>query len=176
MKALLGAAALFSTMIGGVRAETIGLSYAGQVTVGAANNWGVTDISGSGVVTFADGMASVGVGDLSNFLFTLTVTGSQYTDVDTYGLSDVSDFTATLDGAGDVTALSFTTDSGSGSWYYPGQQLSMTLNGDSSTGNFDVGAFSVGALTTTASVPEPATMTLMAAGLLGLSGIRRRRG
>jgi hypothetical protein len=176
LKALLGAAALLTVATGSVRAETIGLTYIGQVTPGAQANYGVSGVSGSGIVTFADGLTSVTAADLSDFSFTLTVAGGSGTDIDTYGIGDLNAFTAALDSAGDVTALSFTTDFGSGSWYYPSQQLSMVLNGDSSTGNFDTGEFAVGTLTTTASVPEPATLTLMAGGLLGLARIRRKRG
>ncbi|MDR3533785.1 MAG: PEP-CTERM sorting domain-containing protein [Rhodopila sp.] len=175
-KLLLSAAVVFSAVIGGANAETINLRYVGAVTERAQNDFGISDISGSGVVTFADGLTSVSLSDLTNFSFNLTMDGSGGTDVDSYGLGDIVDppgFSATLDETGNVTSLTFTTGFGSGGWFYPGQQLSMDLVNGSNTGNFDVGGFSIGTLT--ADVPEPATLTLMATGLLGMLRIRRKR-
>ena len=174
------AASLAAFSTGSAHAQTFDMSY-----TGADGGFGfTTGASGSGSFTLD------GLGNVTAFTFTLdqynNIGGTPETDVFTYGLADLftagpggtdNSFAATISGDS-VTALSFLTDSQAGYWTPDSQfQVSDLANGDANSFNSDVGNLTVGTLVVSAEttpVPEPASMLVLATGLLGLAAARRR--
>jgi hypothetical protein len=172
--ALAASLAAFST--GSAHAQTFDMSYTGADGGGDYT----TGASGSGSFTLD------GLGNVTAFTFTLDQyynnVGTPETDVFTYGLADLStapgsSFAATTSGD-TVTSLSFLTDQQPGYWTPSSQfQVSDLLSGDAKSFDFDAGNLTVGTLVVSADntpIPEPASMLVLATGLLGLAAARRK--
>ncbi len=188
MKTIVTAAAIAIFLAGplAARAEVIQLTYVGTPTK-IGSDFGITDAEGSGILVIPDGATSVTFGDVISFSFTLTLNGldansNPVSDTDTFSTSDLDPgnfgfpapgFSATLDASGTVLSLSLVTDGPNGN-FFPNQALDFTLQGDSTTGNFDVGPLSAGTFTAQP-VPEPASLTLLGSGLVAALGLRRRK-
>jgi hypothetical protein len=170
--------AVLALLLGGVgqaRAGMISFTYSGTDASG-----GPQTSSGSGSFSFADSPTSLGLGDLTSFTFSQTTidpgTGTSTYD---YSLSDLTAFKATLTTGGLLTGLNLTTDVIVGSNPDITSQsfvvTSLATNG-ASTFSLGGGHLQVGTVTpTTTAAPEPASVTLLGLGSLGLLGYGWRR-
>ncbi len=160
----------------------MGVARAGSTTLNLAYydvtllNSDATSESGTGSVSFADGLISITGGDLTGFSFALSLDGPSGTEVITFGQPDLGSFTATLDPAGVLTALTF---------YTSGRPSRYAINGDAvedivvnglgagqgATHNGVVVSFGdvAGVL-----VPEPPGGIIIGLGLAGCVVVRRR--
>jgi hypothetical protein len=161
-------------MAGGVaRASTITFTYNGA---GSPDFDPGAMAAGSGFFTIDDSNDPAGIGDLSNFSFSLSVAYGGYTDTYTYGLSDLTSFQANFTG-GALTDLALTTDHQPAAYNWnEGFNVTDLGAGDAYTDDGDGDQVSIGTVTVgESSTPEPTSLALIASGLLGLAAARRRR-
>jgi hypothetical protein len=157
---------------GVARAGTVSFSYIGFGSAGFDLGAVAT---GSGSFTTDDSNNPAGIGDLSDFFFFLDVTYGP-TDTYSYDLNDLVSFEATFSGA-TLTDLTLTTDYQLAQYNWR-EALNVTGlgAGQAYTDDGDSDQVSIGTITVNqSSTPEPASFALVAAGLLGLTAVRRRR-
>lgn len=178
-KQLLGGLAALA-MAMSAQATTVTLSYNG---LGEAGSWAPGAVAtGTGYLEFAQSSNYTGaltLADLSAFQFTLQFTYGGATDVLTYSLADLEDFSALLSG-GAFSSFSLLTlfADAQHNWGMALEVLGLDA-GEASTFNFDIpGSLSVGdfsaALTPASDVPEPGMLSLLAVAGLGAAAARRR--
>jgi hypothetical protein len=164
MAAVLGWAA---GAAGQASAGTIHFSYSGT---------GLGTSMGSGSFTFADGLSTVNLSDLTAFNFSQTADFVGGVTTFSYGLGDLTTFTATVGTGPTLSSLSLDTGfvvpvpfaNSSGALYMPEAfQVTSLATGGASTYS-RAGTLTTGTVMK-ASAPEPATMSLAAvAALAGL--------
>ncbi len=180
--AMLAAAVLglLASTEGRARADlVVDFSYSGN---GGPDDQGF-DCNGTGSFSFGNVFPGVGQGNLTSFNFTMTETQDPLpeTNTVTYGLSDLTAFTATLGPDQTVTSLSLTTGpvEGSDTTTFPRLIVISSLSpGDASTLlDFHGVTFGLtsGTATITSVVPEPSSFVLAVLGALIVAAGRSRR-
>lgn len=178
-KQLLGGLAALALAMS-AQATTVSLSYNG---LGESGSWAPGAVAtGTGYLEFAQSASydgHLGLEDLSAFQFTLQFSYGGATDVLTYSLADLEDFSALLS-SGIFSSLSLLTQFADAqhNWGMALEVLGLDT-GEASTFNFDIpGSLSVGnfsaTLAPTSDVPEPGVLSLLAVAGLGAAIARRR--
>jgi hypothetical protein len=155
---------------GSGRAGMIDFSYNGS---------GIANVSGAGSFSFAGNLMTVALADLTSFTFSDTTTESGLTTTYSYGLANLTAFSATLSTGGLLTGLSLDTNDVAGSNpVFQSERFEVTsLDTDGAeTVKNDGAVISTGTVTQTTAA-EPATLTLLGLGVASLAGFtwRRRR-
>lgn len=177
-------AGIASLMAVPASATTFGLSYSGggneliyrlgTFTYAEAGTGAFTVDPGATLVTLGSGLSSFNFTTDLTIVYSLGVGPvSQPFGSVSYGLSDLSAFSATLD-HGMVTSLSFTTYPKAA--HYGSGSYAMFDDQNGSAGTYAQGTHTTGLVSVLAPVPEPATWltAVMGFGLLG-TALRRRR-
>jgi MYXO-CTERM domain-containing protein len=185
MRRVMLAAAVLSLMAstaGGARAGTIvSFSYSGR---GGPDDEGFFT-TGTGSFSFASGLSTVGLSDLTSFAFSLEENNPPTPlNIANFGLTDLTSFSASVGPGETLTSLTLQTSAvqGSDQTTYPREFSISSLNPPSAFTHLDFFGFSVfltsGTVTiSSVSVPEPSTFTLAVLGALIVAGgwFRRRR-
>ncbi len=153
-------------------AQTFDLSFNGTDTTGGGTN-GTTATGSFTLDSAADG--TYALADVTGFTLTMTEPSAAGTDVFTFGLGDLISLDATVAG-GSITAFDLMTDVQMATYNYNEGLWVMDLGvNDTTAYNFDL-PVAVGTIEVTPApaVPEPAAMAVFAAGLAGLTVLRRR--
>ncbi len=177
-RAMLAAAVLglMAATTGGARAGTIvNFSYSGR---GGPDEAGLIS-TGAGTFSFATGLSTVGLANLASFNFILNENTPNTT---TFGLADLTSFSASVGPGPTLTSLALQTDAvqGSNQTTYPREFTISSLNPpDASTHYVFLGFpffWTSGPVTINAvTVPEPSTLTLAVLGALIVAGGRSCR-
>jgi hypothetical protein len=165
----------------GVLAGAAGPAGAGMINFTYAGT-GAGTATGSGSFTFADGLSTVTLADLTAFSFRQSTNfGDPVVPTFTYGLGDLTAFAATVGPGPTLTSLSLTTGNvfgnpatnSQGMHFAPQAfQITSLATGAASTFNAIVGApVTTGTVTQAAPAAVPAPPTLTLAGLAGLIGL-----
>jgi hypothetical protein len=152
----------------------VNFSYSGN---GGPDNQGF-DCNGTGSFSFTNVFPGVGQGNLTSFHFTMTETQQPLPGINTvtYGLTDLTSFTATLGPRLTLTGLSLTTGpvEGSDTTTYPRLFVisSLTPGNASTLWDFHGLTFGLtsGTATITSIVPEPPSFVLAVLGALIVAG------
>jgi hypothetical protein len=177
------AAALLAIGVPSASASTIDFTYTG----GGGPACGGCTTTGTGSFSFLDSPTSVALADLTSFSLVNDFGGGN--TFFTYGLGDLSSFSATLDAAQTVTALSFQTlfvgGVGPNSAPEALQVTSLGVNGGKTfscvifgpvcvngQANLTVGTVTASTVPDPTAVPEPASLLLLGSGLVAV--VRRR--
>lgn len=163
---------------------TVNFAYSGTDT-----NISYPAISaGTGSFSFASGLTSVGLSDLTAFSFTTTrdIPTFGFTSTFSYGLSDLSAFAGSFTLSGDINALSlrtfersatFSNGSGSGAGFRITSWSTALNSGPADVFYTDslnmITNLTSGTVTVTSVVPAPGAAVML--GLGGLIASRRRR-
>jgi hypothetical protein len=174
-------ALMAATASPGVAGTIVSFSYSGN---GGPDNEGF-DTKGTGSFSFPTGLSGVGQGNLTSFTFTMTETQSPLPGINTvtFGLSDLTSFSASLGPDGTVTGLSLTTGpvEGSDTTTYPRLFVISSLGTGNASTLWDFHGLTFGltsgtATITAVAVPEPSSLVLaVAGGLIVAAGWSRRR-
>lgn len=172
-------AAVLGLMVGAAgearAAVTVSFSYSGR---GGPDEAGLV-ATGTGSFSFADGLTTVGLADLTAFDFTLT---ENTPNVATFGLTDLSSFSAEVGPGTTVTGLALRTGPVQGT----NPETERREFGVSSLGAGDAATYFVllgvpfeqttgtATITPAATAPEPSTFALAAAGGLVAAAARAR--
>jgi hypothetical protein len=170
---------LMAAMAGRAQAGTIvDFSYSGR---GGPDSAGLIS-TGTGSFSFADGIATVGLTDLTSFDFSLT---ENTPNTVTFGLADLTSFSATVGPGPSLTSLALDTRAvqGPDPTSYPREFTISSLNPPDAETHVVVLGFPIfwtsGTVTITAvTVPEPSSFTLAVLGvgaLIAAGGSSRLR-
>jgi hypothetical protein len=165
---------LMAATAGPGRAGTIvGFEYAGR----GGPDFGGLIATGTGTFSFANGLSTVGLADLTSFTFNME---ENTPNTATFGLADLTSFSASLGAGPTLTSLALETDSvqGSNPETEPRRFAVSSLNaGDAFTYYVFIGfSFSLtsGTVTITSvrptTVPEPSSVVLAVLGTLVAAG------
>jgi hypothetical protein len=171
----------------GVLAGAAGPAGAGMINFTYAGT-GVATATGSGSFTFADGLSTITLADLTAFSFSQSTNfGDPVVPTFTYGLGNLTAFAATVGPGSTLTSLSLTTGNVIGNpptnaqgMHFQPQAFQVTSLATGAASTFNAiggGPFTTGtaAQATPAAVPAPPTLTLAGlAGLIGLAYAGRR--
>jgi hypothetical protein len=160
------------------RAGMISFSYTGSGMFQLHGVRNQDSVSGTGSFSFAGNLTTVTLSDLTSFSFTFT-DNSTLGDMSTftYGLSDLTSFSADVGPGSSVTSLALTTDfkAGTDSNFFP-ESFTITSLGIGDASTFaSVSNLTVTTGTVTIGTPEPASLTLLGLGAAGLVGYGWRR-
>jgi hypothetical protein len=184
MRRMMLAAAVLSLLAataGQARAgTTVSFSYSGR---GGPDDEGFFT-TGTGSLSFASGLSTVGLSDLTSFAFSLEENNPPTPlNIANFGLTDLTSFSASVGPGPTLTSLALQTSAvqGSDQTTYPREFSISSLNPSVAFTHFDLFGFPIfltgGTVTiTSVSVPEPSTFNLAVLGaLIVAAGWSRRR-
>lgn len=172
LAAILG---LMAATAGQARADwTVNFSYSGR---GGPDFAGLVS-TGAGSFSFAGGLTTVGLADLTSFNFTLDETTP---NTATFGLADLTSFSAAVGDGPTPTSLALMTGpvQGTNQETEPREFAVSSLSPQGASTSFVLLGFpfslTEGTVTITSAVPEPSSLTLAALGALVVAGGWSRR-